>query len=84
MIKIYTFPECPFCKELKELLTKEGIEFEDVNVNLSENQDEFAIVSKVSNSNEVPIIKIDKQLFVPNVSFQSIPEALELAKKFLA
>lgn len=84
MIKLYTFPECPFCKELKELLTNEGIEFEDVNVNLPENQDEFAIVARVSNSNEVPIMKIDKQLFVPNVSFQSIPEALELAKKFLA
>lgn len=84
MIKVYTFPECPFCKELKELLTTEGIEFEDVNVNLPENQDEFAIVARVSNSNEVPIMKIDKQLFVPNVSFQSIPEALELAKKFLA
>jgi glutaredoxin len=83
MIKLYTFPECPFCKELKELLTNEGIEFEDINVNLLENQDEFAIVSRVSNSNEVPIMKIDKQLFVPNVSFQSIPEALELAKKFL-
>lgn len=83
MIKIYTFPECPFCKELKELLTNEGIEFEDVNVNLPENQDEFAIVARVSNSNEVPIMKIDKQLFVPNVSFQSIPEAIELAKKFL-
>lgn len=84
MIKLYTFPECPFCKELKELLTNEKIEFEDINVNLPENQNEFAIVSKVSNSNEVPIMKIDKQLFVPNVSFQSIPEALELAKKFLA
>lgn len=83
MIRLYTFPECPFCKELKELLTNESIDFEDVNVNLPENQDEFAIVSKVSNSNEVPIMKIDKQLFVPNVSFQSIPEALELAKKFL-
>lgn len=83
MIRLYTFPECPFCKELKELLTNENLEFEDVNVNLPENQAEFAIVSRVSNSNEVPIMKIDKQLFVPNVSFQSIPEALELAKKFL-
>ncbi len=83
MIRLYTFPECPFCKELKTLLTNEGIEFEDVNVNLPENQDEFAIVARVSNSNEVPIMKIDKQLFVPNVSFQSIPEAVELAKKFL-
>lgn len=84
MIKLYTFPECPFCQELKGLLTKEGIEFEEVNVNLPENLEEYKIVVKVSNSNEVPVMKIDKQLFVPNVSFQTIPEAVELAKKFLS
>lgn len=84
MIKIYSFPECPFCKELKELYTKEGIEYEDVNVNLPENQAEYAIVVKVGNSNDVPVIKIGKQLFIPNISFQSIPEAVELTKKFLS
>ena len=84
MIKIYTFPECPFCTELKELYTKEGIEYEEVNVNLPENLSEYQIVVKVSNSNEVPVIKIGKQLFIPNVSFQSIPEAVELTKKFLS
>jgi glutaredoxin len=84
MIKLYTFPECPFCQELKGLLAKEGIEYEEVNVNLPENLEEYKIVVKVSNSNEVPVMKIDKQLFVPNVSFQTIPEAVELAKKFLS
>ncbi len=83
MIKLYTFPECPFCQELKGLLVKEGIEFEEVNVNLPENLEEYKVVVKVSNSNEVPVMKIDKQLFIPNVSFQTIPEAVELAKKFL-
>ncbi len=82
-MKLYTFPACPFCQELKGLLTKEGIEFEEVNVNLPENLEEYKIVVKVSNSNEVPVMKIGKQLFVPNVSFQTIPEAVELAKKFL-
>lgn len=84
MIKIYTFPECPFCQELKELYNKEGIEYDEVNVNLPENLPEYQIVVKVSNSNEVPVIKIGKQLFIPNVSFQSIPEAVELTKKFLS
>lgn len=84
MIKIYSFPECPFCKELKELYAKEGIEYEEVNVNLPENQAEYAVVVKVGNSNDVPVIKIDKQLFIPNISFQSIPEAVELTKKFLS
>lgn len=84
MIKIYTFPECPFCQELKELYAKEGIEYDEVNVNLPENLSEYQIVVKVGNSNEVPVIKIGKQLFIPNVSFQSIPEAVELTKKFLS
>lgn len=83
MIRLYTFPECPYCKELKGLLDNEGIEYEDINVNDPKNQAEYGIVVKVSGSNEVPVIKIEKQLFIPNVSFQSIPEAVVLVKKFL-
>lgn len=83
MITIYTFPECPFCQDLKERLVKEGIEYNEINVNLPENSEEFAKVVAVSNSQEVPIIKIGKQLLIPNVSFQSIAEGVELTKKFL-
>jgi glutaredoxin len=32
-IKLYSTPTCPYCTELKGLLTKEGIEFKDINVN---------------------------------------------------
>ena len=32
---------------------------------------------------EVPIVRIDKQLFLPNISFKTIDEAVELTKKFL-
>jgi len=84
MVIIYTFPECPFCKELKEKLTAEGIEYNDINVNLAENAEEYGKVVVASNSNEVPVVKIGKQLFIPNVSFHSIDEAVELTKKFLA
>ncbi len=83
MLKIYTFPECPYCQELKQLLDKDNIKYEEVNVNLSVNKEEFNKVIMVTNSTEVPIIKIDKQLFIPNVSFHSIPESVELIKKFL-
>ena len=83
MIKIYSIPNCPYCTELKELLTKEGVEFLDVDVNLTENEEEYNQISKITNSDDVPIVKIGKQLLVPNVSFSTIQEAVDLTKRFL-
>jgi glutaredoxin len=83
MIKVYSIPACPYCNELKDILTKEGIEFIDINVNLPENEAEYNELHKLTKSDEVPIVKVGKQLLVPNVSFKSIQEAAELTKKFL-
>lgn len=83
MVTIYTFPECPYCTELKEILTTEGVKFTDVNVNLPENENEFNKIIEISKAEEVPVIKVGKQLLVPNVSFKSIREAADLTKKFL-
>lgn len=83
MVKIYSIPDCPYCSELKEILTNENIEFIDVNVNLEENEKEFSKIQKITESDSVPIVKVGKQLLVPNVSFQSIREAADLTKKFL-
>lgn len=84
MIKIYTITNCSFCAELKELLKTENIEFIDVNVDLDENEAEYNEINRISQSDDVPIIKVGKQLLVPNISFQSIKEGVELVKKFLA
>lgn len=83
MTTIYSVPECPYCNELKELLNKEGIEYRDVNVLLTENKDEYEQIFNKTQSDEVPIVKVGNQLLVPNVSFTSITEAADLTKKFL-
>ena len=83
MVKVYSIPECPYCTELKDILTKEGIEFTDVNVNLPENEAEYNKLHEITKSDDVPIVKVGKQLLVPNVSFRSIREAADLTKKFL-
>lgn len=83
MVKIYSIPECPYCTELKDMLKNEGVEFVDVNVNLPENEAEYKKVSELTKSDDVPVVRVGKQLLVPNVSFRSIREAADLTKKFL-
>ena len=83
MVVIYSIPECPYCNELKTLLNADGIEFKDVNVNLAENEDEYNSLHEITKSDDVPIVRVGKQLLVPNVSFHSIQEAVDLTKKFL-
>jgi glutaredoxin len=82
-IKIYSMPECKYCNELKELLTKDGIEYEDVNIMLQENAKEYEKIYAATKSEQVPIVLIGKQLLVPEVSFKSISEAAILTKNFL-
>ena len=82
-IKIYSIPNCPYCNELKEILTNEGVEFIDINVNLPENDAEYQKLHEITKSDDVPIIKVGKNLLVPNISFHSIREGADLAKKFL-
>jgi len=83
MVRIYSIENCPYCTELKEILTQEGVEFTDVNVNLPENEKEYDQIHEATKSDEVPIVLVGKQLLVPNVSFQSIRECANLTKKFL-
>lgn len=84
MVRVYSIPECPYCTELKEILTNEGVEFTDINVNLDENQAEYDKVYEITKSDEVPIVLVNKQFLIPNTSFKSIREAADLTKKFLA
>jgi glutaredoxin len=82
-LTIYTMKNCPYCAELKEKLINENIPYRDVDVELDENKKEFDKILEASKAEEVPIIRIDKQLFIPNVSFKTITESVELVKKFL-
>jgi glutaredoxin 3 len=83
MVRIYSIPDCPYCTELKTILTNEGVEFVDINVDLDENEAEYNKVNEITKSDMVPIVLVGTQFLVPNVSFQSIREAADLTKKFL-
>jgi hypothetical protein len=65
-------------------LTTENIAFTDIDVSLTENDDEYNQLCKITKSDEVPVVMVGKQILVPNVSFNTIAEGFELAKKLLS
>lgn len=84
MIRIYTIENCPYCSELKEILTTEGVPFTEVDVNLPENDKEYNEVFAVTKSDQVPIVKVKNQLLVPNVSFKTIRGCYEIINDLLS
>jgi len=84
MVKLYTIKACPYCAELKEIFINENVPFIEVDVDLEENKKEYNQIAELTKSEQVPIVKVGKQLLVPNVSFTSIRQAGDLTKKFLA
>lgn len=81
MIKVFSFPACPYCAQLKGLLQDAGVNFTDINIELNENKAEFNKISEISKCDEVPIIVVGTQILIPDVSFRSIPEAVILTLK---
>jgi len=65
------------------MLTNEGIEFIDVDVNLPENEEEFNKLYEITKCDDVPMVRVKNQVLIPNVSFRSINELFELTKQFL-
>lgn len=84
MIKIYTMKNCPYCKDLKDMLNKDNINFEEVDIELDENKDEIEKVFEVSGVESVPIARVHNQLVAPDVSFSSIEEAFDIIKTIMS
>ena len=83
MVRVYSIPNCPYCTELKTILTNENVDFVDINVDLPENEAEYNKINEITKSDMVPIVLVGNQFLVPNVSFNTIREAADLTKKFL-
>lgn len=74
---------CPYCKQLKDLYDKDGIEYENVDIRLEKNKEEADKVFKFTKVDSVPIVKIGNQLLAPDVSFTSIEEAFDITKMLI-
>jgi glutaredoxin-like YruB-family protein len=59
-ITIYTVPTCPWCRQAKEYLAQNGVEYTDYNV--AEDQTKFQEMVKLSGQMSVPVIVIDGEM----------------------
>lgn len=62
MVKIYSTPECPWCKKTKAYLDSKGVAYKDINVQADiEGRKAFMEISKTGS---VPTIDIDGNIIV--------------------
>jgi len=80
-VKIFSMKGCPHCENLKNKLNENNIDYIDIDVD--DNEDLYEVFSKKVDNQYLPAILMGKTAFVPDKSFQTIDEAVELVKKHL-
>ncbi len=80
-INIFSMKGCPHCDNLKNKLKENNIEF--VELDIDDNNLLYERFSKKVDNEFLPAILIGKTAYVPEKSFTTIDEAVELVKKHL-
>jgi glutaredoxin len=83
---VYTMKGCPFCVQFKEMLTNEGVEYFDRDID--EFKDEYDLFSKITENDLIPALLIiegngddyESFLYVPDKDYNELTEALDIIK----
>lgn len=78
---------CPFCVQFKEILTREGIEFFDRDIEVY--KDEYDSFSKITENDMIPALLIiegedkdyESYLYAPERNYNELTEAVEIINK---
>ncbi len=62
MVNVYSTPTCPYCKMVKQFLTENKIDFEDIDVSVNQNLAHEMI--QKSGQMGVPVLDIDGRIVV--------------------
>lgn len=62
MVKIYTAPNCPYCRKVKTYLDMNSINYEDINV--VQNKEEREEMIKLSGQQSVPVVNINGKIIL--------------------
>ena len=79
-IEIYTNETCPYCKQIKEELTKKDIKFEDKST--SEFTGEYQQIVNLTGMPTIPTIKYKDEYFLPGRDFQNPQQLTNLLETF--
>ncbi len=78
---IFSMKGCPHCDNLKEQLKEENINFLEKDVD--EHEMLYESFSKKVNSDYLPAVIVGRRAFLPDRSFKTIDEGVQLIKKYL-
>jgi len=84
MVRIYTMKECPYCLEMKTMLTNEGIQYKEIDIDEPKNKLEFNKLVEVSGADSVPVVIVGKKILIPERSFFTIEEGFNTVKKLIS
>lgn len=78
---------CPFCVQFKDLLTTEGIEFFDRDID--EHKEEYDLYSEITKNDMIPALLIiegenekhESFLYAPDRDYDELTEAVDIIKK---
>ena len=81
---VYTMDGCPFCDEFKQMLTKEGIEYHERDID--DFKEEYDTFSKITENDMVPALMLIESndekhksfLYVPEKNYFELTEAVDL------
>lgn len=83
-VKIYGMENCPYCEELKEIYTENGVRFDYHDIHLDEWKDDYNKIKIIAKTDKVPLIIINKMIITPDKHFNSIKEAYLLTNNILS
>jgi glutaredoxin len=84
---VYTMEGCPFCTDFKVILTKEGSEFFDRDIDVY--KDEYDTFSKITENDMIPALLIIEGdgdnyksfLYAPERNYNELTEAVDIINK---
>ena len=86
-VVVYTMKGCPFCTDFKDMLTNEGIEFFDRDID--DYEEEYQLFTEVTDNDMIPamlIIEGNEQehksfLYAPERDYNELSEAVSIIKE---